>query len=425
MGIYDANWMSYALYVTGTVESSLDYGCIEKGAYVGIGIAQWSNNRSWELLNLLATDYPSSESYFPLLWDKIKPGSNQWSSRSFTQGEANEISRALVTEEGKKTQLKLWGRDCSEQYIPLLQDAGFSDPKVAIFALTCYHQSPKRYYEILNNCGSKCSLETWYKSTLNNQVLGKYKNRQNTVYSLLNTWDGNSAWDGAGGQIPDTNIGGDENQFSLNLGSIFGVDLKITGLIVRGDQLYLNIGTNNIKQISFKKASNSIWIPSNIQQEFNETINPNPNYPNTGSGTTQQRTELVNLIKSFLGKCEYSQAQSVRMRPDLGYCDCSGLCHYCYENVCGIEIGTWTVAQAENGERIQEGSGTGLDLNNILPGDLVLFSWQGIRVQHVEMYIGDNKLCGHGGDPYMGPTIKENAQAYCGSAAWWVVQRYI
>ena len=58
--------------------------------------------------------------------------------------------------------------------------------------------------------------------------------------------------------------------------------------------------------------------------------------------------------------------------------------------------------------------------------DLVFFNWSydNPMFDHVEAYIGNNQLIGHGG-PGSGPYIKENADAYASSAYNWRVRRYL
>ena len=65
-------------------------------------------------------------------------------------------------------------------------------------------------------------------------------------------------------------------------------------------------------------------------------------------------------------------------------------------------------------------------------GDLVLIDWNTVTspgntsYDHVEMYMGDNKLMGHGGGTShpMGPYWKDDMLAYMRNVATWEIRRY-
>lgn len=427
--IYDDNWKSYAMYVTGTVESSCDYGCIEKSAMQGIGIMQWTNGRSWQLLNLMVTDYPNTLSLFPILGDKIKPGSTSWGEKAFTQSEANEISAAIVTTEGVSTQNKLWSQDCDESYIPLLRDeCGLTDPKGAVYALTVYHQSPRAFYQIYNACGN-ASLETWYNTTLNNGIVGKYKTRQNTVYDLLSQWDGESGKDGFGTTNPTETVGGDNNPNNGNPDDTFSTVLtsvSMNRITQNGNELILHCSVSGVeKQLIFYKGGSGMWFPqlSNQDEEQNTVDTPVPDTP-THTGTNEDIEWILNKEQELKGTLQYSQAASLRTNIEGGYCDCSGLVWWLY-NQRGYSIGTSTWSQIYSGELIEEGTaGTLPDETKMQLGDLCLFNW-GNGTQHVELYIGNNTTIGHGGDPYLGPTEKTLSGQCSAAYGFWMVRRII
>ena len=433
MAIYDNNWKSYAMYTVCTVESGADYGAIENWARAGIGIAQWTYDRSWELLNLMVTDYPSTSSLFPILYSQIQPGTSSWGQRIFSQNECNEISSALVTDEGVATQDKLWNRDCDEMYIPLLRDqCHITDPKTAIFALSVHHQAPNAFWQIYNACGNT-DYNTWYRTTLNNGIVGSYTNRQNTIKSLLDQWDGVSPAEGFGTRDPNVEIGGNTNPGAGNPEGTYKetvTKISIKSLSFYGKELVLNLAINdaNEKLTFIKISDNNMWLPVSGKKEITTKTEDNeiPNTPDTGTGDDSQRQQLVDLILSFTGSLGYSQAQSLRMNPPGGFADCSGLVWYCYNQVAGIEIGTWTGQQVGNGRLIKEGSGA-LDTSDLLKGDLLFMNWSyhNPKFDHVEMYIGNNQLSGHGGDPYYGPTTKPDASAYASYGYDWQVRRYI
>lgn len=146
-----------------------------------------------------------------------------------------------------------------------------------------------------------------------------------------------------------------------------------------------------------------------------------------GGGSASTAQAAVDLYVSWIGRFAYSQAPG-RLEPlRTGYGDCSSTIWSAYWLSMGLDVGTWTGAMLGKGWAIASGSGANLPLSSMVPGDLVLFWWGSgspSTGDHVEMYIGGNRLCGHGGNPYYGPTIKPNAQAYAAGAARWQVRRY-
>ena len=430
--IFDENWVSYSMYVVGTCESGCNYGAIERYAMAGIGIVQWTYGRSWEVLNLIATDYPETESQFPILWDSIKPGSAQWGQKIFTQSEANEVGAVLVTAPGVASQNKLDIRDCENSYIPLLRDnCGFTNPKTAIFALTVYHQSPQAFYQIYSACGN-CDVNTWYNTTLNNGIVGKYLNRQNTVKQLLDEWDGESGKSDFGVYNPYYQVGGNTDPGNGNPDNTVSEtvsDLGIVSIQRLGKNLVLNLNTKdgNFK-ILFYKTGNGLYYPirrsETIRGETEDTPVPdNPSQP----GTSEDADWIVNKIQELEGTLQYSQAQSLRTNIPGGYCDCSGLVWWLY-NQRGFSIGTWTGAQKNDGTLISEGRYSAPDESVMKLADLCLFDWSGstdIGISgHIELYIGNNTIMGHGGDPYWGPTRK-TMNTYFQNAPYWQIRRVI
>lgn len=426
--IFDDNWISYSMYVVGTVESGCNYGAIERYAMAGIGIAQWTYGRSWELLNLIATDFPETEADFPILWDSIKPGTSAWGSKIFTQNEANEIGAVLVTDSGIASQNKLYIQDCNNSYIPLLRDeCGFTDAKSAIFALTVYHQSPQAFYQIFSACGT-ASVDVWYNTTLNNGIVGKYLSRQNTVKSLLDAWDGESGKEDFGVYNPYYEVGGNTDPGNGNpdkTESETTTDAKVGCIRVLGKALLAEFDG---QKIMFYKAGNGLYYPNLKNKTVSGSTDdtPVPDNPEQ-SGTSDDAVWIVDKIKSLEGTLQYSQAQSLRTNIPGGYCDCSGLVWWLY-NQRGFSVGTWTGSQKNDGELIAEGRYTVPDESIMQLADMCLFDWSGSTdistYGHIELYIGNGQIMGHGGDPYYGP-VKKDIVSYFQSAPYWQIRRVI
>lgn len=131
-----------------------------------------------------------------------------------------------------------------------------------------------------------------------------------------------------------------------------------------------------------------------------------------------KRKAIVDKGLSRKGKNTYTQ-DSRRTQVGSGYGDCSSTVRWCYQQVLGIDIGINTEAQI-NSLKLKD---VNVPIVNGIPdesylrdADLLYFRGDNILrtkgVGHVEMYIGNDKLLGHGGGK--GPTEKV-MKSYCKS----------
>src|SRR5699024_5033186 len=103
-----------------------------------------------------------------------------------------------------------------------------------------------------------------------------------------------------------------------------------------------------------------------------------------------------------------------------GYSDCSSAARSAILAAAGIDIGSNTNAQIKNrakGQIVHETEGYYPDESQLLPGDCLYFkgnTGHALDVGHVEMYIGNGQICGHGSGT--GPKIKDMRE-YCPSRA--------
>lgn len=128
------------------------------------------------------------------------------------------------------------------------------------------------------------------------------------------------------------------------------------------------------------------------------------------SKPTSGAQAAVNLVLSREGKNTYTQNQNLRFKGGEGYSDCSGLMYWAYKTAFGIDIGTYTEPQSERGTLV--GKINTLDTSIMQPGDLVFYRGHSAidasrpySIGHVEMYIGNGQLLGHGSG--IGPTRKD------------------
>lgn len=141
----------------------------------------------------------------------------------------------------------------------------------------------------------------------------------------------------------------------------------------------------------------------------------------------EKRQALVDKILSRQKKNTYTNDTALRLmvggKPPgkAGWSDCSSCVQWVYKEVLGVNIGGYTVSQLQTklGKNVDENgvNGTGVpDTNKLLPGDLLFYKGTNkarpYTVGHVEMYIGNGKICGHGQGK--GPFIQDLA-AYTAS----------
>ncbi len=113
----------------------------------------------------------------------------------------------------------------------------------------------------------------------------------------------------------------------------------------------------------------------------------------------KKQKEVVHLVISREGKNQYTQEEESRYLVDGGFSDCSSLMQWAYQKV-GLEIGEDTGEQIRNGVWILRGTKCPLECW-MMPGDLLFFSagYENGRIAnvgHVEMYVGNGEISGHG-----------------------------
>lgn len=154
-------------------------------------------------------------------------------------------------------------------------------------------------------------------------------------------------------------------------------------------------------------------------------ITPDPTTPTPPTGL---QDALAAWMVAHLGDFTYSQASGRRTPMTSGYTDCSALLGWLYQDLADIHIGWWTGShsdgQQQYGTVVENGTGAP-DEGGMIKGDLVFFNWSGpnVNFDHVDMYIGSNQVCGHGG-PGSGPVVK-TLSTRCAAAYNWRVRRYL
>ena len=177
----------------------------------------------------------------------------------------------------------------------------------------------------------------------------------------------------------------------------------------------------------FIKSSAQTWV-----YKTSESTKPGGGQTSGGSSSgssSKDAARVVEWLRSRIGKYAYSQGGG-RLDPDSsGYGDCSSVCWRAYQNVLGIDVGTWTGAMAGKGRRICGSSDTSVSdaIAKAHAADLLLLDW-GAYTQawdHVEMFTADGKdeTLSHGG-PGHGPNLRVASDAMH-RASRWEIRRYI
>lgn len=406
----------YAMYVIGEVESGWNWQSINYNDPITIGMMQWYGVRASALLHRFQQEQPG---IYATLADSLRASldaysdtDGYWNSRNLTRIEGDSIQAAFVSRESHAVQESQAIEDFNA-YIDKLTSWGFSEdnPKPLIFAMSMHHQSPAACNRVVGTAGGNATLDRIYQVCMNDSTLGRYRNRYTTVYNRLSAWDGVS-------MPPDFGQNGGIDPEGGNNPGISTTSIQLSHILEQGNMLVL-YGSSFPNGIVFYPSAGNRWVCATYTGGAPITGG------NTGGGTATNVQAVVDLYTSWVGRFAYSQGGG-RLTPlTSGYGDCSSTIWAAYHDAMGIDVGTWTGAMADKGTLIKEGTGANLPLASMAAGDLIIFWRSGATSAHVEMYIGDNRLCGHGG-PGAGPTIKEDAQTYCGNSRWrkWQVRRY-
>jgi hypothetical protein len=412
------------MYVIGEVESNWNWTAVNYNDPITIGMMQWYGTRAAALLNRIKNEMPTAYGQLASsLRSDIEShdaGSAWWTSRYLNRDEGNSIITVFQDEENHVIQENQAIADF-EGYITTLENWGMSQsyPKPLIFAMSMYHQSPASAGQVIATAGGSADLDRIYTVCMNHGVLGQYRNRYNTVYQRLKDWDGESNPPdfGQSGDV-DTTPGGNEPGIGTEAS-------KLGYIIQNGDTLILYGKDEYEKGVIFYPASGQVWING---YNANGTDIGGGNEGGGSESGSEAQNAICELYRSWLDRFAYSQGAG-RLDPiSSGYGDCSSTVWFAYQQVAGIDVGTWTGAMAGKGTKIASGySGDNLPIEDMEPADLVLIMWNGWNssFDHVELYMGNNELWGHGGPDYGPDQTTTDARNYPRYMYYWEVRRYL
>lgn len=412
------------MYVIGEVESNWNWTAVNYNDPITIGMMQWYGTRAAALLNRIKNEMPTAYGQLAAsLRSDIEShdaGSTWWTSRYLNRDEGNSIITVFQDEENHVIQENQAIADF-EGYITTLENWGMSQsyPKPLIFAMSMYHQSPASAGQVIATAGGSADLDRIYGVCMNHGVLGQYRNRYNTVYQRLKDWDGES-------NPPDFGQSGDVGTTpGGNNPGISTEESKLGYIIQNGDTLILYGKDEYEKGVIFYPASGQVWING---YNANGTDIGGGNEGGGSESGSEAQNAICELYRSWLDRFAYSQGAG-RLDPiSSGYGDCSSTVWFAYQQVAGIDVGTWTGAMAGKGTKIASGySGDNLPIEDMEPADLVLIMWNGWNgsFDHVELYMGNNELWGHGGPDYGPDQTTTDARNYPRYMYYWEVRRYL
>lgn len=412
----------YAMYVIGTVESSCDWGACNYVDAITVGMMQWYGSRARSLLERGRTADPDGWNTFasaaPTLAQQVQANDINWTARYLSTAEGNAWKTWAQRDENHAFQEAQWEADW-DGYQSTMNNYGFpaDNVKERIMWACAYHQSPVQAQRVLASCSATATLELIYTTILADGVLGQYRNRYTTAYNLLKTWDGTSAPPDFGQTSePSDTPGGDRP-------GIDGKPDSTAWIQLQGDNL-----------VHYSGGTASVFVKSSAQTWMYKTSKTKPGGGQTGGGSSsgsssEDAARVVEWLRSRIGKYAYSQGAG-RLNPDSsGYGDCSSVCWRAYQDVLGIDVGTWTGQMAGKGTRVCGSSDTSVSdaIRMTRAADLLLLDW-GAYTQawdHVEMFTGDGKdeTLSHGG-PGNGPNLF-TASGEMNMASRWEIRRYI
>lgn len=401
------NQKAFAYYVIATVESNCNYAAVNQTDPITLGILQWYGQNAYNsVLAPMKTDAPDA---FALLSQRLQDLTNggaqtwgYWENIYTHNDDADSFVKAAQLESCRAVQDRsaysyLFGDGEGGTYGQVTGWGGGDNVKTIIYLQAICHQRPASANSCIAQLGANASIASLRDWCLSNSILGSYRNRYNTVYDLLNNWDGESAPPDFGSSdfVPsnDPSSSIEDNTLQSTVGYIEQVG---DGLIIHGKM-------STTENLLCRKTNRGIWLP------VQGTIPGNPGGGKPGSGYAPASPNdpadfppMRQLWYDNEEKWGYAQAAGRLDPPSSGYSDCSA-CVYWAANAASNNkyswIGTWTGAMLHNVPIVWEGSGA-IPMELMRPGDIILMDRHGDGVpDHVEWYFGNNITWGAGSAP--------------------------
>lgn len=431
-----SNQKLYIMYVIGTVESNCTWTSVNYNDPITIGMMQWYGTRAAALLNSVKEQDPDG---WALLADTLKndlsahpANTAYWNSRYLTRAEGNSWITCADRDENHAIQQNTFFSDL-DNYEGVLTGWGCATDTpahVKSFAYYCsmYHQSPARCGRICAAIGGTASIERLRDGALNDSVLGAYKNRYNTVYNLLASWDGESAPPDFGQVGPVDDLPGGEGE------SIPQALSQIHHIRMVGDGLLAVFGKDNESGLLCYPAQGGYWYPQ--RNSAAPTTPSDPSGPSTPV-TDEKITQMQNLWRQNQNKWSYGQGAGRLNPPSSGYADCTGCIWWAVNQIDPAAAASMTPSMSTmldgNGTIIQEGlRGQYPSPETVHVGDLLIVNWVNPNVhaadgnRHVEWVFPNYQLWGAGAAPLPHPSgdIQTYLTSSWSPASWALVRHF-
>lgn len=418
---WDEHAKKVAIKAIGTVESSMNYASINYNDPITVGIGQWYGPRAAAILCRMRDENAASWTGVENSINtdlRVRPSSSSWwTTRYLTRAEGNSLVPVLKANSPIQDDQIVKDLDA---YVPVATNAGIDvENNTNTFIMFCvaYHQGPKYALQVVSAVGGQASLEQFRNGCLNNSVLGRYPSRYNTAYTIIKNGDTSGVGDLSGSSGVNTtpgNSGSTPNTISGSIKYIKKVGDGTLHLVTSNGTITAYPTVGEMWQIGGNDGG-TIGAPQTGSNSDGTTI----------TGGSELQNKIVQWCVDRIDKFKYSQGPQ-RLNPEAsGYTDCSALIWRAYKDVAGIEIGTYTGTQKNNGVEVCRGSGTmsDTDMQKLQPADLIVMQWSG-GGEHVELSMGGDRHIGHGG-PDDGPDIQGPIQTYLTRTAWWTVRRIV
>lgn len=459
---WDVEAKKVAIKVIGTVETGMKYDGINYRDPITVGMMQWYGTRAANILNLMRAT-PAWSGVASSLTDDLVANAETngafWTSRYLLRHEGDSLKPVLRSSTGKRIQhektladLEDYKYQASRVYI----DAE-TETNQFIFFCVMYHQSPKYARQIVNNAGLNPSLERLYTMAVNHSWYKSYKSRYLTAKNMIIARDYSGIPDF--GVDPDADPdpteepeeGGDTSGTDVDNDGLTSVKGEIVSISLVGQSLHVKT-KDGATTICHPTSTGALWVAgSEGQASSGVPIEPGtpvpdpvepPTAPPATGGNAATKAAVVQFLVDRLEMYRYSQGAG-RDKPDVsGVTDCSAIVAYAYLKVANIDIQGNTQSQYRKGTGIWSNlpgngvrtAGASQPPDSVMQaGDLVYFArdttWT--RPRHVEMYMGNGRFIGWGGNtnswpyPKKGPYIKSNSQSYMNYYKWITVRRLL
>lgn len=414
--MWDATAIKVATKSIGQVESGMKYDAVNGADPITVGIFQWFGTRAANLLMRMRDENAAQWSGVStsLTGDLTAHSDTDsfWNTRYLTQAEIVSVKPVLVASGNVVIQDNQASVDLNV-YKTVAENQGMdadANTNAVIFFCNMYNQSPREALRVLAAAGPASSLLRLYNYCLNNSVLGKYKSRYKAAYDIIVAQDTTGVGDGGTGDTPTTPGDGG------------------SGTRPTTDIRYIQRASDTLL-IQYKDGHNllcvpngsGVWLPQ-ADDDIGAPDDPEPSTPPPSDVQNLMRTWLLDHVDDYA----YSQGAS-RLEPNKNMStDCSGLMYWVFKTIANQYIGTWTGNQIDYGTLVTTSKAAAIAETSLEIGDLVFYRWSSGSPQtydHVDMYIGSNQVCGHGG-PDPGPDVM-TMDTRVTAAASIMVRRYV